>query len=207
MKRIKDFFYNCNDLIVILLILAAAAALIYWRVNIIMDYPKTLAVEIQETGTAEGLDIDMSDVENDSEAADEVSKEDAEATDEKKDGDSTENDKSAEGNVENNEGTDSNDENTEGTDQEQGDAEEAPAELVVDGALTKEITVAAAEGTAEETAQAFIDLGIFSSYDDYYEVCVNSGIDPTQIVAGSYTFPAGTTLEAIVSQITQSQEG
>ena len=56
-KKIKDFFYNWNDLVIVLLILAAAAAVIYWRSTMIMDYPKTLAKEIQE-GTAE-LDIEM----------------------------------------------------------------------------------------------------------------------------------------------------
>ena len=48
MKRLKDFIYNWNDIIVILCILAAAAAIIYWRSNIIMDYPHTLAMEMKE---------------------------------------------------------------------------------------------------------------------------------------------------------------
>ena len=50
MKYIKDFFYNLSDLFIILLILAIAGGLIYWRVNIIMDYPEALAAEIQENG-------------------------------------------------------------------------------------------------------------------------------------------------------------
>ena len=48
MKKIKDFLYNWNDIVVILFILVAAAAVIYWRVNYIMDYPKVLAQEMQE---------------------------------------------------------------------------------------------------------------------------------------------------------------
>lgn len=42
MNRIKDFFYNKNDIIFALLILAAAAAIIYFRIGIIMEYPDTL---------------------------------------------------------------------------------------------------------------------------------------------------------------------
>jgi hypothetical protein len=40
MKHIKNFFYNINDLILAALILTAAAILIYWRLDIILDYPE-----------------------------------------------------------------------------------------------------------------------------------------------------------------------
>ena len=40
MKHIKNFFYNINDLILAAIILAAAAVLIYWRLDIILDYPE-----------------------------------------------------------------------------------------------------------------------------------------------------------------------
>ena len=43
MNRIKDFFYNKNDVIVALIILAAAAFIIYTRIDAIMAYPETLA--------------------------------------------------------------------------------------------------------------------------------------------------------------------
>lgn len=42
MNRIKDFFYNKNDLIIVLLILVLAAGIIYYSVNDIMAYPETL---------------------------------------------------------------------------------------------------------------------------------------------------------------------
>ena len=43
MRRIKDFFYNKNDIIIVLIILAAAAFIIYTRIGVIMDYPEKLA--------------------------------------------------------------------------------------------------------------------------------------------------------------------
>ncbi|MCR5134310.1 MAG: hypothetical protein K6B12_01605 [Clostridiales bacterium] len=40
MEKIKDFFYNKNDVLIALLILACAAAVIYFRVRAIMAYPQ-----------------------------------------------------------------------------------------------------------------------------------------------------------------------
>lgn len=42
MNRIKDFFYDKNDIIVAVIILIAAALVIYIRVDKIMAYPETL---------------------------------------------------------------------------------------------------------------------------------------------------------------------
>lgn len=48
MSRIKDFFYNKNDLIVVLIILALAAGIIWLRVGNIMAYPETLDTTVTE---------------------------------------------------------------------------------------------------------------------------------------------------------------
>ena len=40
MEKLKDFFYNKNDVIIALLILAVAALIIYFRVRAIMAYPQ-----------------------------------------------------------------------------------------------------------------------------------------------------------------------
>lgn len=52
MNKIKDFFYNKNDLIIVLLILVLAAGLIYYHVEKIMEYPQTLAAQTTVTETA-----------------------------------------------------------------------------------------------------------------------------------------------------------
>lgn len=54
MKRIKDFIYDHNDILVALLIIAVAAFVIYGRMNEILDYPSKIAVLAGETGTAIG---------------------------------------------------------------------------------------------------------------------------------------------------------
>ena len=52
MNRIKDFFYNKNDLIIVLLILVLAAGIIYYSVTDIMAYPETLQEQAAQTTTA-----------------------------------------------------------------------------------------------------------------------------------------------------------
>jgi len=42
MKKLKDFIYDKNDIIIAVLILAVAALVILWRLDIIMEYPKQL---------------------------------------------------------------------------------------------------------------------------------------------------------------------
>lgn len=51
MKKIKDFFYDKNDIIIVLLIVAAAAFLIYNRIDAIMDYPAKYAEEMEKATT------------------------------------------------------------------------------------------------------------------------------------------------------------
>ena len=169
MKRIKDFFYSVNDILIILLILAGAAALIYWRIGIIMDYPKTLAVEIQE-GTAEGLDIEMPEVTE-------------EEPEEPKNETITNNT----------------------TPPEPG---EGPRDSTIwkDGKLKVSVTIETQEGSAAEAAEALIQAGLFTSYEDYEAVCNKAGVSADDIKATEFTFPVGTTQEDIVIEVTKEME-
>lgn len=49
MNKLKDFFYNKNDIIIVLIILAVAALIIYTRIGAIMDYPAKLAKQAAAT--------------------------------------------------------------------------------------------------------------------------------------------------------------
>ena len=53
MNRLKDFFYNKNDIIIVLIILVVAGLLIYNRIGAIMGYPAQLAEEIAKTQTTQ----------------------------------------------------------------------------------------------------------------------------------------------------------
>jgi len=55
MRKIKDFFYDKNDIIVVLIILLAAAFIIYTRIEVIMEYPQQtseLITNVESVSTA-----------------------------------------------------------------------------------------------------------------------------------------------------------
>lgn len=53
MRKLKDFFYDKNDIIIVLIILAVAAFIIYTRIEIIMEYPEELAAKSAATETSQ----------------------------------------------------------------------------------------------------------------------------------------------------------
>ena len=69
MKKLKDFFYDKNDILIALAILIIAALLIVWRMEIIMHYPRTLA---EETGTLDTTEPEAVDSPENSQQANEI---------------------------------------------------------------------------------------------------------------------------------------
>ncbi len=45
MRAIKNFFHDINDILLAIIIVAIASGIIYWRMGIILDYPKQLAAQ------------------------------------------------------------------------------------------------------------------------------------------------------------------
>lgn len=45
MRLIKNFIHNINDVVLAIIIVVLAAGIIYWRMQIILDYPKTIVAE------------------------------------------------------------------------------------------------------------------------------------------------------------------
>jgi predicted cobalt transporter CbtA len=45
MRLIKNFIHNINDVVLAIIIVLLAAGIIYWRMQIILDYPKTIVAE------------------------------------------------------------------------------------------------------------------------------------------------------------------
>ncbi len=43
MRLIKNFLHNINDIVLAVIIVLLAAGIIYWRMQIILDYPQQLA--------------------------------------------------------------------------------------------------------------------------------------------------------------------
>lgn len=226
MKYIKDFFYNLSDLFIILLILGIAGGLIYWRFNIIMDYPEALAAEIRETATQNLVPSGDSEGEN--------------AEGENAEGENAEGE-NAEG--ENAEGGDAQGENAEGGDAQGGDAQgenaqgenaqgensqgenagaesgETPAPIDTssgqepgsgprdntiwkDGKLRVDMNVELASGSSEIAVESLVQAGLFTSYEDFVAVCEKIEADPGMVAAGAYSFPAGSSQEDIADIVT-----
>ncbi len=61
MKSLKDFYYDKNDIIIALLILCIAGLIVMWRIDVIMDYPQTLAKETDTIQTTEESAVDSDD--------------------------------------------------------------------------------------------------------------------------------------------------
>ena len=56
MNRLKDFFYNKNDIIIVLVILVLAGLLIWNRIGAIVDYPAKLAEQSEKTQTTQTVE-------------------------------------------------------------------------------------------------------------------------------------------------------
>ena len=60
MKRIKDFIHDTNDILLAVIIVLIAAGVIFWRLNIILDYPDKVAREnvhaVEETAEQDGAE-------------------------------------------------------------------------------------------------------------------------------------------------------
>jgi len=52
-KTYRDFLYDTNDIWLAIAILVIAALIIIWRINVIMDYPQTMAANAGATKTTE----------------------------------------------------------------------------------------------------------------------------------------------------------
>lgn len=163
MKRVKDFLYNWNDLVVILFILLAAAAIIYWRINSIMDYPSVLAAEIQKSAE------ESTTTQSITELVDDIA------------------------------------ESTETSSEEPAEPGSGPKNnrLWTGGVLRSEVTVTTSEGSATEAAQALVDAGLFTSYEDFAAICEVNNLDPTDIKANTFTFPPGTSQSKIAEEVTK----
>ncbi len=48
MNKVKDFFYDKNDILVALIVLLLAAVIVFWRVSVIMNYPEKMVALASE---------------------------------------------------------------------------------------------------------------------------------------------------------------
>ena len=180
MNKIKDFIYDKNDIVIALLILAAAAFIIFWRLDIILEYPKILL------GT-EDLVIENPVNDNTDVSGDEV-KNPAENTHDQGKDESGSNGQT-------------------GLDEQSGSNSQTDSNVSVEiplwdgGMLTEDVEVEVSGNSAAAAVGCLIDTGLFESYDEYKKVCENAGLDHEKVAAGTFTFKKGASKETIAKQV------
>lgn len=176
MKKFKDFLYDKNDILIAVLILVVAAAIIAWRMDVILQYPKQL---INNDNQIETPTVDPS-------KTDDTSKGDNKGD-------------AATGNKSDNAGN-SSDANTgnNGTDMQ------GTAELWAAGALTRDVEVDVTGNTATAAIQCLVDAGLFKDYAEYKQICTKSGLDDEKVKGGTFTFEKGSTKADIAKKMNWS---
>ena len=186
MNRLKDIIYDKNDILIALIIVIIAGMVIYGRINVIMEYPATLAAEAAANAAlAEDPDDDpvyTGDLENPDDAAENPD---------------TEEPADDPGNVSNEGG---------GSDEEGGSGEEQPPagnENQVEPTAPSLITITIESGAlGSRIAQILIDAGLIDSSSEFYNAVEAAGAD-TKLQAGTFRIPSNATPAEIVDIITK----
>ena len=202
MKKLKDFIYDTNDILIALIILAIAALIIVWRMNAIMGYPSKMfgttdsedAVTTQEVSDDTQSPSDVIDTtQGESGVVSDVTYENVD------DGDDS--DESTTGNAEDKQVNADASETSEEDGDDQ-DAEEASGSLWnSDGTLSRNVTVDIEGNSASQAANCMVEVGLFEDYKEYARVCDSNGLNPEKIAAGRFTFKKGTTKAGIVKMV------
>ena len=171
MKKLKDFIYDKNDIVIAILILAVAALIISWRLGIILEYPKQLL------GTDNPVfDTPVSD--------DDVTQPDDSEGDEPQ---ISEGDQPQGGEGE--------------TDETQGDETEEDIPLWDGGVLTEDVEVEVEGASASAAVKCLVNAGLFEDYAEYQKICEAEGMNHEKVSAGTFTFKKGTTKVQIAKKI------
>jgi hypothetical protein len=184
MQKIKDIFYDMNDLIVALLIIVIAALLIRDRIDVILDYPNANASGVVYEANG-GAQTD----ETDANGSDDAQTGDAATDDAATDGadapasEGTNADASANGDAETNGAA-------------AGETPVPPASEPVKYSLY----VAYGE-TAAQIAQKLLDAGLIESNNEFYDALIEADA-ATRLQAGSFIITEGATPAEIVGILT-----
>lgn len=72
-----------------------------------------------------------------------------------------------------------------------------------DGKLAETITVDVSSDSTEAAINSLIASGLFTTADQYNDVCERAGVSPADIKTGKFTFKEGSTQDDIVRQVTE----
>lgn len=173
MKKLKDFIYDKNDIVIAILILAVAALIISWRLGIILEYPKQLlGTDDPVFDTPIGGDDEDPDLPVDDEGEDSQSGE----ANQPQGGDGE-------------------------TDEPQGGETEEDIPLWDGGVLTEDVEVEVEGASASAAVKCLVNAGLFEDYAEYQKICEAEGMNHEKVSAGTFTFKKGTTKVQIAKKI------
>lgn len=178
MNKLKNFLYDKSDIIIAVAILLVAALIIGWRLNAIVEYPKEL-IDENNNSTEFIEDTPADEPESTPETTPEGNTEDAPAT--------------------------TPESQPEATPEDEGVTESTPTDSVFDsnGCLTKDVTVTWSGSYAIEIIQCAVNQGLFEDYNEYANICLNNGISSPENIpyTETSTFAKGSTKVDIALQI------
>ncbi|MBE6032535.1 MAG: endolytic transglycosylase MltG [Clostridiales bacterium] len=192
MNKLKDMFYNHNDIVIACVIVLIAALVIVTRVDVLMGYPSMAAQQAIADAEA-NLPADpipsVGDIEDpDGELSGSIEGDDPVNGDEPTggEGDTPEPPVVDEPPV------------TEPEPQPEPQPEPEPEGPTPGTPVT--VTIPSGS-TGADVAQALLDAGLISSKDEFYKAVVEAEAD-TKLQAGTFDIPAGSSLDEIVKILT-----
>lgn len=70
-----------------------------------------------------------------------------------------------------------------------------------DNLLTADVSFEVSSGNASEAAQGLIDAKLFTDYDQFASAASDAGLSPADLVAGSYSFSKGASVDDVLNKI------
>ena len=193
MNKIKDIIYNKSDILIALLILAIAALIIFWRLSIILEYPKEILGTDQASEVLTEPDEDAAST--DANAGNDTANTDADASQNTDNAGTDANANSDAANADANKDAES----------QSDDSGEVTTSAKWDGdKLAADLEVKLTGTTAYEAVMCMVDAGIFKDYEEYQDICGEMGYDHEKMRAGVFTFAKGTTKEDIIKEVNWS---
>ena len=193
MNKIKDIIYNKSDILIALLILAIAALIIFWRLSIILEYPKEILGTDQASEVLTEPDEDAAST--DANAGNDTANADADAS---QNTDNAGTDANANSDA-------ANADASKDAESQSDDSGEVTTSAKWDGdKLAADLEVKLTGTTASEAVMCMVDAGIFKDYEEYQDICGEMGYDHEKMRAGVFTFAKGTTKEDIIKEVNWS---
>lgn len=184
MKKIKDILYDTNDILVALIIICMAAFIIYTRVDSIMGFPARMA----EEGSG-GSHIRVTEPAEDGQDAQEPDGDTAGAG---ADGDTASNDPDTPVSSDEQSGE------GQGSDGQAGDGQGSDGQ---EGSGVSSLFIGYGQ-SMDEVAQNLINLGFFSTKDEFYVALEERGAS-TKVQAGNFIIPSDATTDELIEIITK----